>query len=82
MSFGDFIKGIAGPVGSVVGGAIGGPPGAAIGGALLGSAANSFGGSSSSSGSRAGSMDVAAQHRARTFLSCLFNKSDQSIVWQ
>ena len=62
MSFGDFIKGIAGPVGSVVGGAIGGPPGAAIGGALLGSAANSFGGSSS--GSRAGSMDVAAQQNA------------------
>lgn len=60
MSFGDFLKGIAGPVGSIVGGAIGGPPGAAIGGTLLGGAANAFG-SSSGSGSRAGSMDVAAQ---------------------
>ena len=50
MSFGDFIGKIAGPAGTIIGGAIGGPAGAAIGGGIGSAASNLLGGGGSSGG--------------------------------
>ena len=54
MGFGDFIGKIAGPAGTIIGGAIGGPAGAAIGGGLGSAAGNLFGGGGSSGGGGGG----------------------------